>query len=106
MNDQEHHEEKNASRFITRLRTIERQVGENVLAALETESSVAVLTTVVSGLRNDRVVSVPLTSDQVADISNILARVQAESDDADEDNQTIGFHVVLEEDDSSQNNDE
>jgi hypothetical protein len=104
MNTQDGNNEKKTSSFITRLRTIERQVGENVLSALETEASVAVLTTVVSGLRSDRVVSVPLSSDQVADISAILAQVQAEPEEPDEDSSTIGFHVILENEDPTVDN--
>ena len=84
--------------YTTPLRTIELQVGENVLAALESESTVAVLTTVVSGIRSDRVVSVPLSSDQVQDISAILARAQIDPDEPEENEPTIGFHVVLKND--------
>ena len=62
--------------YVTRLQTIERQVGEHVLAALEDPEAVAVLTTIASGLRADRVVSVPLSRDQVADITQILAQAQ------------------------------
>ena len=101
MNDQNQQPESDSqerSHFTTRLQTIERQVGENVLAALEADSTVAVLTTVVSGIRADRVVSVPLSSDQVQDISAILAQAQVDPDEPDQDGGTIGFHVVLEND--------
>ena len=83
-----------ASRFVTKLLTIERQVGEHVLIALEQPETVAVLTTVASGIRNDRVVSVPLSREQVEDITSILAKAQEEPDEED-DSPTIGFHVVL-----------
>ncbi len=101
MNDQNQPSDSSGqerSQFITRLQTIERQVGENVLAALESESTVAVLTTVVSGIRADRVVSVPLDGNQVQDISAILAQAQIDPDEPDQDGGTIGFHVVLEND--------
>lgn len=99
MNDQNKQPDSDGqdrTHFITRLQTIERQIGENVLAALESESTVAVLTTVVSGIRADRVVSVPLSSDQVQDISGILAQAQVDPDEPEQDGGTIGFHVVLE----------
>lgn len=105
MNDEqkdnpEQDEQKTTSRFVTRLRTIERQVGENVLAALENQETVAVLTTIASGLRADRVVSVPLTRDQVENITSILQQAQAEVEDEDE-APSIGFHVVLETEEES-----
>ena len=87
------------SHFITRLQTLERQVGENVLAALESEGCVAVLTTVVSGLRADRVVSVPLDGEQAKDVSAVLAEAQVDPDESDQDEPLIGFHVVLKNDD-------
>ncbi len=90
------------SHFITRLQTLERQVGENVLAALETEGSVAVLTTVVSGIRADRVVSVPLDSEQAKDVSAVLAEAQVDPDEPDQDEPLIGFHVVLKNDESNE----
>lgn len=99
MTDQSQPDQDNQrSHFITRLQPMERQVGENVLAALEAEGSVAVLTTVVAGLRADRVVSVPLDSEQVKDISAILAEAQADPDEPDQDGPLIGFHAVLKND--------
>ena len=87
-------QETPVSRFVTKLLTIERQVGEHVLAALEQPETVAVLTTVASGIRHDRVVSVPLSRGPVQDITSILARAQQEPEEED-DSPTIGFHVVL-----------
>lgn len=94
--------ESQPSQYVTRLQTIERQIGENVLAALDADASVAVLTTVVSGMRADRVVSVPLTGEQVQDISAILAQARTEIDPdvTEDDDDLIGFHVVLKNDDA------
>ena len=92
--------------YVTRLQTIERQVGEHVLTALEDPEAVAVLTTIAPGLRADRVVSVPLSRDQVADITQILAQAQLEPEAEEEEEPTIGFHVILEtepDDDSPSN---
>jgi len=87
---------KKTSQYVTRLQTIERQVGEHVLAALEDPEVVAVLTSIAPGLRSDRVVSVPLDGYQVADITQILAEAQAEPEEEEDEDTTIGFHVVLE----------
>jgi hypothetical protein len=95
-NEQPIHEQaKNEPHFVTHLSTIERQVGEHVLAALEDSEAVAVLTTIASGIRADRVVSIPLSREQVADISSVLEQAQIEPEE-DDDEPTIGFHVVLE----------
>lgn len=91
---------KKTSQYVTRLQTIERQVGEHVLAALEDPEAVAVLTTIASGLRADRVVSVPLDGHQVADITQILAQAQTEPEEEEEDT-PIGFHIVLETEDEA-----
>ena len=69
-----------------------------MLAALESEGCVAVLTTVVSGLRADRVVSVPLDGEQAKDVSAVLAEAQVDPDESDQDEPLIGFHVVLKND--------
>ena len=89
------------SKFVTKLLTIERQVGEHVLADIEQPETVAVLTTVASGIRNDRVVSVPLSREQVVDITSILAKAQQEPEEED-DSPTIGFHVVLDSSDAEE----
>ncbi|MDG2292618.1 MAG: hypothetical protein P8L37_08150 [Phycisphaerales bacterium] len=101
MNDEQ---QKKDSHFVTHLSTIERQVGEHVLAALEDPDAVAVLTTIASGIRADRVVSMPLSSAQVADISSVLAQAQIEPDE-ETDEPTIGFHVVLETPEESDDDD-
>ena len=92
MNDEQ---PKKDAHFVTHLSSIERQVGEHVLAALEDPEAVAVLTTIASGIRADRVVSMPLSRSQVADISSVLEQAQIEPDE-EADEPTIGFHVVLE----------
>ena len=85
---------------ITSIRTVERQVGDHVMAALEDEGTVAVLTTIVGGVRTDRIVSLPLNGEQAAAVSEILqaAQTEAEEDAEDEDGRRegfLGFHAVL-----------
>ena len=73
---------------VTNLQSIERQVGEHVLRALDDNSAVAVLTTVAAGVRNDRVVSLPLSREQV----------EADQHNAGDGRREgfLGFHTVLE----------
>ena len=88
---------------VTSIRTVERQVGDHVMAALEDEDTVAVLTTIVGGVRTDRIVSLPLNGEQAAAVSELLqaAQAEAEEDAEDEDGRRegfLGFHAVLRDD--------
>jgi len=85
---------------VTSIRTVERQVGDHVMAALEDSDTVAVLTTIVGGVRTDRIVSLPLNGEQAAAVSELLqaAQTEAEEDAEDEDGRRegfLGFHAVL-----------
>ena len=87
---------------VTSIRTVERQVGDHVMAALEDTDTVAVLTTIVGGVRTDRIVSLPLNGEQAAAVSELLqaAQAEAEEDAEDEDGRRegfLGFHAVLRE---------
>ena len=87
---------------VTSIRTVERQVGDHVMAALEDTDTVAVLTTIVGGVRTDRIVSLPLNGEQAAAVSELLqaAQAEAEEDAEDEDGWRegfLGFHAVLRE---------
>ena len=82
------------------IQTVERQVGEHVLSALREADAVAALTTLVPGVRHDRVVSIPLTSEQIEAIRDILQVVESEAAEAGDDDQGrregfLGFHTVL-----------
>ena len=88
---------------VTRLQSIERQVGDHVLKALADDDAVAVLTTIAPGVRHDRVVSLPLSRMQVEAIRGILDQAEEEAAQADQDEQGdgrregfLGFHTVLE----------
>ena len=80
--------------FVTDLRPISEQVGAHVLAALQDEECVAVVTTIASGFPTDRVVSVPLNAAQMQDVGIILNEVAAEPD-GPEDLPCIGFQCRL-----------
>jgi hypothetical protein len=85
---------------VTTIRTVDRQVGEHVLAALNEDDAVAAITTLVTGVRNDRIVSMPLTRDQVEAIREVLEQAQAEANESEDEEEGrregfLGFHTVL-----------
>jgi len=93
-------EEEASPTHVTMIRTIERQVGEHVLAALDDDDAVAAITTLVPGVRADRIVSMPLDREQVGAIQDILQQAHAEAETADDDEPGrregfLGFHTVL-----------
>ena len=79
--------------LVTELTPITEQVGDHVLKALQEEECVAVLTTLVGGYPTDRVVSVALNAEQMADVGEILGEVQKES--GEEEEVCIGFHCHI-----------
>ncbi|MDP7029288.1 MAG: hypothetical protein QF733_03605 [Phycisphaerales bacterium] len=93
-------EEPKRRHHVTMLQSIDRQVGEHVMAALHEEEAVAAITTLIPGVRHDRVVSLPLTKDQVEAIRDVLQQAEAEASDADDEEEGrregfLGFHTVL-----------
>lgn len=92
--------EPESRRHVTTIRTVDRQVGEHVLAALNEEDAVAAITTLVTGVRTDRIVSMPLTREQVEAIREVLEQAQAEATEFEEEEEGrregfLGFHTVL-----------
>jgi len=85
---------------VAEIQTVERQVGTHVLSALREEEAVAAITTLVPGVRHDRVVSIPLNKEQVEAIRGVLEQAEAEA--AEDEDETegrregfLGFHTVL-----------
>ncbi len=98
--NQEQPEQPEQRHHVAVIQSIERQVGEHVLSALREEEAVAALTTLVPGVRHDRIVSLPLTKDQVEAIRDVLDAVASEAADADDEIEGrregfLGFHTVL-----------
>ena len=83
--------------LVTQLAPITEQVGTHVLQALQDAETVAVLTTVVAGFPADRVVSLPLTNEQLASVQMLLMQVQAEPapQNAEEESRCIGFQCQI-----------
>ncbi|HJN79895.1 MAG: hypothetical protein QF723_02795 [Phycisphaerales bacterium] len=93
-------EEEPRPHHVTMIRSVERQVGEHVLAALNEDEAIAAITTLVPGVRNDRIVSMPLDREQVEAIQGILEQAHAEAEGAEDDEPGrregfLGFHTVL-----------
>ena len=80
--------------LVTDLSPITQQVGAHVLNALQQDECVAVISTIVAGFPTDRVVSVPLNSEQMAEVGLILNEIAAEPDGPD-DLPCIGFQCRL-----------
>ena len=90
-------EAPSAMQFVTELTPISQQVGANILRALQEGGTVAVLSTIVPGVPTDRVVSMPLSNEQLAGVQGILSQIQAttEAPKETEDPNCIGFHCHL-----------
>lgn len=81
--------------FVTPLHTIVHQVGEHVLAALEREETVAVLTTITGSNRGRQVVSIPLTAEHVQQVHGLIEEIH-ESDEPER-VPCVGFHCFIDE---------
>jgi len=82
--------------LVTEIVPVSEQIGQHVMAALQQPNAVAVLTTVVPGVDADRVVSMPLTPDQMNEVRGILDAIQAEDEEAAQDTERcIGFQCQV-----------
>ncbi len=79
--------------FVTTIKNAEQQVGENIIAALQHDDTVAVLTTVVIGPDGlQRVVSAALDQERMAEVNKILQAAQQERQDEEP---CVGFHCLV-----------
>ena len=74
------------------------QVGQNVLSALDQPDTVAVLSTLVPGIRADRIVSVPLSPGQLGEVQMLLQSLVPPEPVEEEDMPCIGFHCEMKRD--------
>ncbi|MEL6341773.1 MAG: hypothetical protein AAFV53_01475 [Myxococcota bacterium] len=63
--------------MVTPLQSLNEQVGHHVLQALQQPNSVALLSTIVPGVGQDRVVSVPLTPQQFQAVQGLLMQLMS-----------------------------
>ena len=88
---------ENSGPIATELLPISEQVGRNVLHALRAPDAVAVITTMVPGITSDRVVSLGLNADQMAEVQYLLESIAAEDEEAASDTERcIGFQCRVE----------
>lgn len=81
---------------VSELQSITEQVGAHVLHCLRNEEIVAVISTVVPGVGpgSDRVVSMPLTAQKMAEIDRLLQGLQ-DIPEAEFEEKCIGFQCAL-----------
>ena len=75
--------------------TMSEQVGQNVLTALDQPETVAVLTTLVPGIQADRIVSVPLSRQQLGEVQALLHSLVPAEPVAEADMPCVGFHCDM-----------
>ena len=74
------------------LQPISQQVGQHIIKALQQPGTAAIITSIVPGFPTDRLVSTPLTMQQMAQIRQILQPVINVSSEEEEERQ-IGFQL-------------
>ncbi|MCS7470144.1 hypothetical protein NZK35_26155 [Stieleria sp. ICT_E10.1] len=81
------------AQFVTTIRNPEAQVGQHIIQALQHDDTVAVLTTVALGADGQqRVISVALDPDRMAQVQEILTSAEAEREDEEP---CVGFHCLI-----------
>ncbi len=81
------------ARFVSKIKNLELQIGEHVLAALQHPDTVAVLTTVVVGLGGEQhIVSAALSPHRMSQVNELLEEAQ---EDRINDEVCFGFHCLL-----------
>ena len=78
---------------MTTIKNAEQQVGEHIIAALQHDDTVAVLTTVAMGADGQqRVISAALNPDRMKLIQEILQQAEQERE---EEQPCVGFHCLV-----------
>ena len=81
------------AQFVTTIKNAEKQVGENIITALQHDSTVAVLTTVVMGPDGQqRVISAALNQARLMQVQEILTEAQVDREPEDP---CVGFHCLV-----------
>ena len=78
--------------MVSSLQSMQSQIGNHILGALKRPGTVAVITSVVPGMGNDQMVSVPLDAAQFQSIQHVLQELAMhESTSSEEVDRRIGF---------------
>jgi|TARA_B100000315_G_C14137258_1_gene389725 hypothetical protein len=86
-------EQDGVPHLVSKLRPIAQQVGEHVLAALDHEETVAVLTTVTGSRNGQQVVSIPLSGEHLKKVHGLIEEIH-ESDEPER-VPCVGFHCFI-----------
>ncbi len=85
--------EPHVARFVSKIKNLDVQIGEHVLAALQHPDTVAVLTTIVVGPGGEQhIVSAALNPQRMSQVNEILEEAQQERVD---DEVCFGFHCLV-----------
>ena len=85
--------EPQVARFVSKIKNLDLQIGEHVLAALQHPDTVAVLTTIVIGPDGQQhIVSAALNPQRTSQVNELLAEAQQERV---EDEVCFGFHCLV-----------
>ena len=80
--------------LVTPLHPIAQQVGEHLLTALGQDETVAVLTTITGSSAGQQVISIPLTSDHLERVHDLIEDIHIS--DEPQRIPCVGFHCVIE----------
>ena len=81
------------ARFVSKIKNLDLQIGEHVLAALQHPDTVAVLTTIVMGPGGEQhIVSAALNPQRMSQVNELLEEAQQERV---EDEVCYGFHCLI-----------
>lgn len=92
--------DRNAIRhLVTQIKTAEHQIGEHILAALQDDDIVAVLTAVVAGTDgSQQIVSAALDPDMLTEVQKLLHNAETKRKD---ETPCVGFHCLLKQKDET-----
>ena len=88
-------QEEGVPTLVTPLHPIDRQVGEHVLAAMEHQETVAVLTTITGSKSGPQVISIPLDQEHLSKVHALIEEIH--KSDEPEHVPCVGFHCYLNE---------
>jgi len=90
---QSKHNNSQVARFVSKIKNLDLQIGEHVLAALQHPDTVAVLTTIVVGPSGEQhIVSASLNPQRMSQVNELLEEAKQERVD---DEVCYGFHCLI-----------
>ena len=94
MSDKNQTEDKGPPAYVSTLNSIQEQVGTHIMESLRTDGTVAIISTVMAGVGAgaDRIVSMPVTSEQMAQIDLII---NGGNEELESEQRCIGFQCEI-----------